>query len=79
VAKVRTWVAVFIMTGAAGALQADMLSLDDGTRLVGTIEQITATDVKLSNTFAGELSVPRSKVVGVSTEAAVTVQLNDDA
>jgi putative salt-induced outer membrane protein YdiY len=77
--SVRTGIAMIIMTALASGLQADVLSLDDGTRLVGTIEQITATDVEMSNTFAGALTVPRGKVVGVSTDAAVTLQFNDDA
>lgn len=77
--RLRTGIAMIIMTAAAGGLQADVLSLDDGTRLVGTIEQITDTEVRLSNTFAGALTVPRSKVVGISTDATVNVQLNDDA
>lgn len=70
---------ITIMTLAAGPLQADVLHLADGTRLVGTIEQITDAGAKVSKTFAGELTVPRDKIVGMETEAAVTVQMTDGA
>jgi putative salt-induced outer membrane protein YdiY len=76
--RIRTSIAMIIMTAAASGLQADVLDLDDGTRLVGTIEQITGTEALLSDTFAGNLSVPRVKIVGIATDAPVTVQFNDD-
>ncbi|MEQ8861239.1 MAG: DUF481 domain-containing protein [Pseudomonadales bacterium] len=68
-----------IMTFAGTGLQADVLELADGSRIVGTIEQIDATQATLSNTFAGALSVPRSTIVGIQTSAPVTVQLDDGA
>jgi putative salt-induced outer membrane protein YdiY len=68
-----------IMTIWAGGLQADIVHLDDGTRLVGTIEQIAGAEAILSNTFAGELRVPRDRIVSIETEAPVTVQLTDGA
>lgn len=77
--RARTgWLAA-IMTFWAGGLQADVVMLDDGSRLVGTIDQLTATEAQMSNTFAGNLNVPRGRIVGIETEAPVTVQLDDGA
>jgi len=58
---------------------ADVLHLVDGSRLVGRIEQITDSEAQLSNTFAGDLKVPRKAIVSLETEAPVTLQLNDGA
>ncbi|MEQ8483491.1 MAG: DUF481 domain-containing protein [Pseudomonadales bacterium] len=77
--RARTgWLAA-IMTIWASGLQADVVMLDDGTRLVGTVDQLTATEAQMSNTFAGDLTVPRGRIVGIETEAPVTVQLDDGA
>jgi putative salt-induced outer membrane protein YdiY len=76
---VATGLIAGIMTIYAAGLQADVLNLSDGSRIVGTIEEINADQAKLSNTFAGDLSVPRSAIVSVETEAPVTVQLEDGA
>jgi putative salt-induced outer membrane protein YdiY len=67
------------MTFAAGTLQADVLHLADGSRIVGTLEQLDATQAKLSGTFAGALTVPRNTIVRIETEAPVTVKLSDGA
>ncbi|MFU8817071.1 MAG: hypothetical protein ACNA7W_17125 [Pseudomonadales bacterium] len=63
--EIRRSIAVLIMTFGAGGLQADVLNLHDGTRLVGTIEAMSASEVKLSGTFAGELKVPRDLLATV--------------
>jgi len=67
------------MTATATGLQADVLILGDGSRIVGNIEQITATEALMSNTFAGDLSVPRDTIASIETTAPVTVQLSDGA
>jgi putative salt-induced outer membrane protein YdiY len=67
------------MTFAGGTLQADVLNLADGSRIVGTLEQLDATEAKLSGTFAGALTVPRNTIVRIETEAPVTVKLSDGA
>lgn len=68
-----------IMTFGAIGIQADVLNLADGSRLVGTVEQIDATEARLSGTFAGDLSVPRDAIVSIETESTVTVQMSDGA
>lgn len=76
---IRASTVAFIMAAAASGIQADVVSLADGSRLVGTVESITATELRLSGTFAGTLEVPRDRIVAVETDAPLTVQLNDGA
>ena len=64
-----------IMAFAAGGLQADVLNLADGSRIVGTIERLDGAEATLSGTFAGELKVPRGTIVSIETDQPVTVQL----
>lgn len=68
-----------IMALGAAGLQADVLNLRDGSRLVGVLERIDDAEATLSGTFAGELSVPREHIVSIETDAPVTVQLTDEA
>lgn len=66
-----------IMTLAGGTLQADVLNLADGSRIVGTLEELDQARAKLSGTFAGQLTVPRSAIVHIETTAPVTVEVGD--
>lgn len=75
--SIRTGFLACIMTIAAGTLQADVLNLADGSRIVGTIEQIDSLQAKLSGTFAGDLTVPRDAIVSMETDNTITVLLTD--
>lgn len=66
-----------IMTLAAGRLQADVLHLADGSRIVGTIKMIDETEAVLTDTFAGELKVPRDAITSIETAEPVTIQFED--
>lgn len=68
-----------IMTLAAGRLQADVLHLADGSRIVGTIKQIDETEAVLTDTFAGELKVPRDAITSLETAEPVTIQFEDNS
>lgn len=68
-----------IMTFAAGGIQADVLHMSDGSRLVGTLVQITEGEAVVRDTFAGELTFPRAAIVGIETDEPVTLQLADGA
>lgn len=74
---IRLGLLMAIMTLAAGGLQADVLNLSDGTRLVGTIEEIDDAEARVSGTFAGELKVPRKTIVSIETDQPITVKLRD--
>lgn len=77
--SIATGLAAAIMTVYAAGLQADVLNLADGSRIVGTIEEIDADEARLSGTFAGTLSVPRSAIISMETDDPVTVKLDDGA
>lgn len=73
----RTVSVAVIMTVTAGTLQADVINLTDGSRLIGTLSLIDAAQATISNTLAGDLTVPRSAIVSIQTDEAVTVRLDD--
>ena len=66
-----------IMTIAGGTLQADVLHLADGSRIVGTLEVLDDAKATLSGTFAGRLDVPRSVIVDIETDAPVVVEVEE--
>lgn len=68
---------VGIMTFGAGSLQADVVHLDDGSRIVGTVEDVDATHAHLSGTFNGALQIPRSAISRIETDDSVTVRFDD--
>lgn len=73
----RAGVVACIMTFAAGGLQADVVHLADGSRIVGTLEQLDQAQATLSGTFAGRLNVPRSAIVHIETETPVFVEVDE--
>ncbi len=73
----RTGFVLCIMTLAAGQLQADVLNLKDGSRIVGTLQRIDATEATLDGTLAGNLTIPRDAIVTLETDETVTVVLDD--
>lgn len=66
--------AAFCMTAAA---QADTVELDNGDRLSGTVESLTATELALQTAYAGRLVLPRERIRAIRTEAPVRVRLAD--
>lgn len=73
----RAGVAALIMTLAATSLQADVVHLSDGSRIVGTLEQLDRDTATLSGTFNGVLKVPRSSIVHIETQMPVFVEVNE--
>ena len=71
----RTGLAACIMTIVGGTLQADVLHLADGSRIVGTLEVLDDAKATLSGTFAGRLDVPRRAIVDIETDASVVVEV----
>jgi putative salt-induced outer membrane protein YdiY len=62
------------MLGGADAV-ADIVTLADGSRLVGSIEQLADGKLKLTTDFAGTLEIDAAKVVAIETDGAVNVGL----
>ncbi|HRX86814.1 MAG TPA: DUF481 domain-containing protein [Phycisphaerae bacterium] len=55
---------------------ADVVTLTDGSRLVGTIERMTDGKLMLTTEFAGKLEIDTAKVVSMGTEEPVNVALS---
>lgn len=60
----------------AGA-QADTVELDNGDRLSGTVESLSATRLILNTPYAGRLDLPRTHVRALRTDAPARLRLAD--
>lgn len=58
-----------------GISQADEVYLADGSRLVGEIQRLAADGLVIETAFAGTLDIPRDQVLGVVSEAPLTVAI----
>jgi putative salt-induced outer membrane protein YdiY len=70
-------VAFSLLASAALATHAtaDEVILKDGSKIVGTVDQLTADAVKITTAY-GELSLPKDQLVGVSSAGPVIVTLS---
>ena len=59
-----------------GVVAADVVTTSDGSRLVGTVEQITAGRLVILTEIAGRLEIDASKVTGVSIDRSVNVAVS---
>ncbi len=72
----RTTLIAFALLCTASILpgaRADLLYLDDGSRISGRLGASTLDGYVIATGFAGELTVPAAKVVGIATDAPVMV------
>lgn len=60
-----------------GPVAADVLELEDGSRLVGKLVRLEANHVLFQTSFSGELSIARKAVTGLETDTPVVVSLAD--
>lgn len=60
-------------------LSADVVEMNDGSRLVGKITQIYAGEITLETQFAGTLVLDQAQVRSFSTDTPLTVRLDDGA
>jgi putative salt-induced outer membrane protein YdiY len=58
-----------------GVAIADELLLNDGSKLVGTIEKLDGGKVLIKTAFAGDLVIDAAKVKGITSAGKVNVQL----
>jgi hypothetical protein len=63
-----------VFTGSVYAL--DVIETKDGGTLTGTIKHITHDTIILSTDYAGDITLQRDKIVGVSAEQPLSVRLN---
>lgn len=68
---------MYIMTCAGGTLQADVINLTDGSRIIGTLDKLEADKVTITGTLAGDLTLPRDALASLETEQTVTLVLAD--
>ena len=66
---------VVLTMGAAGA-RADVVTLKNGSRIVGQVERLEDGKLRITTDFAGELLIDFENVRGISTETPRTVQLD---
>ncbi len=58
-------------------VSADVVTTNDGARLIGSITKVTPTAIELKTSYAGDLTVKMDEVSGFTTDAALTTQLTD--
>lgn len=67
---------IFFLLGCAGAvLQADVVTLKDGSVLKGKIDSISSEAIGLDTAYAGPLRLDREQVVSFSTDEPVYIRL----
>ncbi len=57
---------------------ADVITTQDGSRLVGTVKKVTPNLVEIDTKYAGALTVQMAEVTGLQTDAPLTTRLNDE-
>lgn len=67
-------VGLFVLMNAAAA--ADVVTTSDGSRLVGTVQQIADGRLVILTGIAGRLEIDASEVTGISTDRPVHVALS---
>lgn len=73
------WAALSAASLLCALAHADMLYLDDGSRLTGTIRTTAPDGIVIDTAFAGELTVPLGTLSGITTDGTMSVQLvNED-
>ena len=60
---------------APGSASADVVTTSDGSRLMGIVERVDDGRLVMLTEFAGRLEIDVSKLVGISTDRAVNVEL----
>jgi putative salt-induced outer membrane protein YdiY len=76
-----TWKHSFVGAGLAVLLassltaRADVVTLTDGSRLVGQVERLSGGKLKLVTEFAGALEIDAAKIESLTTEGKINVKL----
>lgn len=65
------------LVSALTPVRADWVELDNGDRLSGRIDSLTATTLHLDTAYAGQLALPRERIRALSTDAPLRVRLAD--
>jgi len=65
-----------ILMGVARGAAADTVSLSDGSKIVGTVEEISGGKVAIVTAFAGRIEIDATMLAGIETQNPVHVMLN---
>jgi putative salt-induced outer membrane protein YdiY len=68
-------ISLLLLTLAPTVVHGDVVTLTDGSRLVGTIQRLGDGKLVLTTKFAGKLEIDADKVVSLATEDKVNVAL----
>lgn len=63
--------AVFMACGLVAT--ADQIKLQNGSVLIGTVEQVFEGKVKVKTDFAGELTIDQAKIASITTDSSVNL------
>jgi len=75
--KRYVWRLALVAGALAGALWADEVVLDNGSRLVGTVSSIAPGKIALTTDFAGTLNLDARRVVEITAEKPMNVAFTD--
>jgi hypothetical protein len=64
---------VATLLGSTGAVHADEVRLKNGDHLTGTILSLTAKDLLLRTSYAGDLAIRRKEVIELRTDGPMVV------
>lgn len=64
------------LAGLAAAARADVVTLADGSRLLGKVERMAEGKLTLVTEYAGTLEIDATKVVSIATDGPVTVGMD---
>ncbi len=78
--KHRVAIVLLVLSGllVAHAVHADEIRLKNGDRFNGALQRLDATEATVNTSFSGELTVPREKILTISTTKPVTVVLEEN-
>jgi putative salt-induced outer membrane protein YdiY len=71
----RSLFVLTVLGTASWATRADVVELNDGSRLVGKITKVDLGTVFLSTTYAGDIKIDQKTVTGMSTDKPISVRL----
>jgi len=72
----RTWEVALILGALATTSVADVVTLNDGSKLLGTVQRLQDGKLTLETKFAGTLEIDASLVETIATDEPVNVEVN---
>ena len=70
------WVCLVTILATTAVVSAGVITLSDGSRLVGTVDGLVDGKIKITTGFAGTLDIDMAQVVSIQTDKPVNVGRN---